>query len=67
MNAIEYNQRVMEVLHDIPIEFHQPFLDIAYEHSHAYGYDEVLYDLQDLVDKLLEPIREYGWRMRALL
>lgn len=63
MDNQEFEQRQDEILKDIPQEFHSAVRWHAYDRGHAYGHNEVLIHVQDLVDMLKEPIAEYTARL----
>ena len=63
MTLDEFNARQNEILAELPAELQAPVSWMAYERGHAYGYQEVLIHLQDMVDNLSAPVRAYGARM----
>ena len=63
MDEKEFEQRQDEILKDIPQEFHSAVSWNAYERGHAYGHEEVLIHVQNLVDMLKEPIAKYTDRL----
>lgn len=63
MDNQEFEQRQEEILKDIPEEFHSAVRWHAYDYGHAYGHEEVLIHVQNLVDMLKEPIVKYTERL----
>jgi len=63
MTLDEYNARQNEILARLPEELHAPISWLAYERGHAYGYQEVLIHLEEMVDGLEVPVQSYGARM----
>lgn len=47
------------ILKDVPIEFHPTLSYMAYERGHSAGQAEIILILQELVNSLLPPIREF--------
>ena len=66
MTLNEFNARQNEILERLPEELHAPISWLAYDRGHAYGYQEVLIHLDEMVSTLLVPIRTYGQRMERL-
>ena len=66
MTLDEFDARQNEILARLPLELQAPISWLAYERGHAYGYQEVLIHLQDMVDDLEVPILTYGRRMESL-
>lgn len=66
MTLDEFNTRQDELLAGLPEELRPAVSHMAYESGHAYGYQEVLIHLQDLVAGLEAPVRAYGSRMERL-
>lgn len=66
MTLDEFNACQNKILARLPLELQAPISWLAYERGHAYGYQEVLIHLQDMVDNLEVPIRTYGQRMESL-
>lgn len=63
MDNQEFEQRQEEILKNIPEEFHSAVRWHAYGQGHAFGHEEVLIHVHDLVDMLKEPIAEYTARL----
>jgi hypothetical protein len=63
MTQEEFDVKAEELLRDIPDEFRSILNYMAYERGHAYGYDEVLNILDELVYKFKEPIEQYTQRI----
>lgn len=63
MNGENFEQRQDEILKDIPEEFHSAVKWHAYDRGHAYGHEEVLIHVQNLVDMLKDPIIKYTERL----
>lgn len=55
-----YLKKQAKLLEDVPEEFHGVFSKHAWDEGHAYGYDEVLNHLEELIDTFLPSIQEYG-------
>jgi len=64
MTAEEFNTKEKEILSAIPEEFHSAVSYQAYEDGHAYGYEEVLIHVQNLVGMLEKPIAEFEKRIK---
>jgi hypothetical protein len=64
MTAEEHNEQEAAILSSLPVEFHSALSYAAYERGHAYGYDECLIILREMVDALAEPIRKFEGRVR---
>ena len=63
MTQEEFDVKTEELLRDIPEEFRNTLNYMAYERGHAYGYDEVLNILYELVYNLKKPIETYTRRI----
>lgn len=63
MNGENFEQRQDEILKEIPEEFHSAVSWHAYDRGHAYGHEEVLIHVQNLVDMLKDPIIKYTERL----
>lgn len=59
MTSKEFAKREKEILSAIPQEFHSAVSFQAYEEGHAYGYEEVLIHVQNIVGMLEKPIAEF--------
>lgn len=59
-----YFKKQAKLLADVPEEFHGVFSKHAWDEGHAYGYDEVLNHLEELVDIFRNPIKEYAARLK---
>ncbi len=66
MTLDDYNTRQNEILADLPDELRPVLSYMAYERSHAYGYEEVLNTLSSMVHDLRDAVRAYGARMERL-
>jgi hypothetical protein len=66
MTLDEFNTRQDEILARLPEELRPAVSHMAYERGHAYGYQEVLIHLEDLVAGLEAPVRAYGDRRERL-
>lgn len=62
MNEAEFKQKRDELLSKLPVEFRGPVGSYAYEQGHAYGYGEILNDLEDLADLLEKPLAAFAKR-----
>lgn len=65
MTAEDFNKKEKEILNEIPEEFQGAISYQAYEDGHAYGYEEVLIHVRNLVDTIKEPIEKYTKRITA--
>jgi len=63
MTDKEFEQKQGEILKEIPIDFHGALSGLAWDLGHAYGYEEVIIHLQDLVSGLKDSIHAYGDRL----
>lgn len=63
MTAEEFSTKQNELLNRVPLEVRGALSYTAWEHGHAYGYDEVLIVLSDLVSGLEEPLRNLEKRL----
>jgi hypothetical protein len=61
--ADEFYLKQEELLKDLPEEFHKPLAWMAYDRSHAYGFNEILLTLSDLIFNLKGPIKEFEKRI----
>ena len=59
MTGEEFNVAEAEVLAKLPEEFRAAVSWDAYDRGHAYGYEEVLIYVKDIVDWLLPCIQKY--------
>lgn len=66
MTLDEFNARQAEILVRLPEELREVASHMAHDSDHAYGYQEVLINLRDLVACLEGPVREYDRRMEQL-
>ena len=63
MTVEQFEAKQVEALADIPQEFHTAIRYNAWEHGHSAGYEEVLLYVNDLVDALTQPIKDYTKRI----
>jgi hypothetical protein len=63
MTLEEFNAAQNKILEDLPAEVRSAVSLLAYDRGHAYGYEEVLNHLDEMVSTLKEPITAYGLRM----
>ena len=63
MTEIEYEARKDEILSQLPKEFHGAIGWQAWERGHSAGYEEVIGCLDEMVDALVKPIKEYTERI----
>ena len=59
MTEDEFTKEEEKILERLPVQFRAAVSYRAYEMGHAYGWDEVLLHLQELVEMLVEPIKEF--------
>ena len=64
MTYDQYLDVQTKLLENVPPEFHLALSSMAYESGHAYGYREVLLHLQELIDELRAPLKEYAERIQ---
>jgi hypothetical protein len=62
----EFNDRQDKILAVLPEELRPVLSYMAYERSHAYGYEEVLNSLGGMVHDLRDAVLAYGSRMERL-
>lgn len=65
MTDQEFCKQQAKILEPIPQEFKSAISYHAYEQGHAYGNEEIIIHLSDLVDTLLQPIQEFEKRIRT--
>ena len=65
MTDQEFCKKQAEILEPIPQEFKSAISYHAYEQGHAYGNEEEIIHLSDLVDALLQPIQEFEKRIKT--
>lgn len=58
-----FAKKQAKILSELPVEFHGALSAMAWESGHAYGTNEVLSHLTDLVEGLKNPIENYGRRV----
>lgn len=66
MTLDEFNDRQDQILLALPEELRPVLSYMAYERSHAYGYQEVLNTLGGMVHDLRDAVLAYGSRMERL-
>lgn len=54
MNKEEFEIKSKDLLQDVPEKYHNGCVSLAYELGHAYGYSEVYYYLQDIVERIFK-------------
>lgn len=59
-----FDRREEEILKDVPYEFRGTLTYMAYDKSHAYGREEMLFTLESLVFDLKEAIKKFEDRLR---
>jgi len=59
MTVNEMNEEIIEMIKDIPQEFHFPLTSVAWDKGHSAGYEEVISELLYLISKFTPSIREY--------
>lgn len=64
MNQYEYEVRSKELLKDIPVEFHVGLRHLAYDHGHSAGWAEVLWYLDEFVDAIKQPCKDFENRIK---
>lgn len=62
----EFNRQQDEILLAVPAELRPVLSYMAYERSHAYGYEETLNTLRNMVHDILDAVLAYGRRMERL-
>lgn len=63
MTQEEFDALAKEVLSPLPPEFQQWVSYHAWEEHHAYGFDEVISSMREMVADLQEPIEKYTKRI----
>lgn len=63
MTAEEFSAKQSELLNRVPFEVRGALSYMAWERGHAYGYNEVLIVLSNLVSDLEEPLRNLEKRL----
>jgi hypothetical protein len=63
----EFNAREAALLQAVPAEFHSALSYYAYDKGHAYGHEEVLIHLGELVDMLAPCFKQYNNRVGVKL
>jgi hypothetical protein len=63
MDGKDFQEKENVILSEIPEEFRGAISYQAYEEGHAFGYEEVLIHVRNLVDTIKEPIRKYTERI----
>lgn len=58
MDHLEFNQQEAELLARLPEELRSTVSWIAYDRGHAYGHEEVLGHVREMVNELEEPIQK---------
>lgn len=58
MTEEEYEKKAKEVLKGIPKVFHAELKFMAYDHGHAYGWEEILEYLRDFASGLNTPMEK---------
>jgi hypothetical protein len=59
----EFQEKQCEMMQNIPAEFHNGIAYLAWEQGHAYGFEEVLLHLSDIIDAIEKPLEEYTKRI----
>lgn len=54
MSEEEYNIKAEKELKNVPKEYRKGCRSLAWELGHAYGYNEVYYYLQDIVERIFK-------------
>jgi hypothetical protein len=63
MTLEEFHIKQDQILLHLPEEIRSSVSWLAWQQGHAYGYEEVLGHLDDMVSALSQPITYYGLRM----
>ena len=63
MTNEEFQDEENRILSKLPMEFRAAAAYRAYEVGHAYGYHDILVELDSIVDMLIEPIKNYTVRL----
>ena len=56
MTADEFNQKQEEILERLPSQLRNAISWLAWDRGHAYGYEEVLNHVLEMVDALEQPV-----------
>ena len=65
MTAEEFKSKENELLNEVPKEFRSALSSKAYADGHSAGFEEIICHLEELVNSLGEPIRNFEKRIRA--
>lgn len=64
MTAEEFERKQTELLAQLPEEFRGGVSFKAWQDGHSAGFEEVILHITELVDMLLQPIKEYTARLQ---
>lgn len=64
MTAEVFTEKQAKLLKNIPPEFHSAFSGKAWQDGHAYGYEEIISALRDLVSDFQPAIQTFETRIR---
>ena len=62
MDAITYNNRMVEITQGLPLEFAQLVLAESWERGHSAGFSEIILIAEDLAFKLSNVLAAYNKR-----
>ena len=65
MTEAEFTERQKEILEKVPPEFWGNLSYYAYYHGHSSGYEEILSYLDDIVEGLKDPIKNFEHRLTS--
>lgn len=63
MTEEEFRQEQVEILSEVPHEFHEAFISMAWDRGHSSGYEEVISHLKNLVNELSSSINAFARRV----
>lgn len=63
MTEEEFSQEQKDILKEVPHEFHEAFISMAWDSGHSSGYEEVNSCLKNLVNELSSPINAFARRV----
>lgn len=63
MTEEEFQEEQKDILKEVPHEFHEVFISMAWDRGHSSGYEEVISYLKNLVYELSSPINAFARRV----
>jgi hypothetical protein len=65
MTEEQYHSEMVDILSEIPTEFHSFVASYAYELGHSAGREEVINYASRLADEIKEPIKDFEKRLKT--